>query len=136
MKKSELQQIIREEIQNIVDKNKPLNESIDPEILKNLFIGLQIATVGAAIAYRDISSGSDSIFRDWWSKIKNKWDAYKYKKNVQPIVDRLKKDKDIQEFFKQPISKQRTGWTNLLNLKLLDNEKQYLKQIYKKNLKQ
>ena len=55
MKTQELRQIIREEIQNIVDKNKPLNESIDPEILKNLLIGLQIATVGAAIAYRDIS---------------------------------------------------------------------------------
>ena len=135
MKKSELKQLIREEIQNITNKNNSLNESIDPEILKNLLVGLQVATMSAAIAYRDISSGSDSIFRDWWSKIKNKWDTYKYKKNVQPIVDRLKKDKDIQEFFKQPISKQRSGWTDLLNSKLLDNEKQYLKQIYKKDLK-
>ena len=135
MKRSELRQIIREEIQNITKKNNSLNESMDPEILKNLLVGLQVATMGAAIVYRDISSGSDSIFRDGWSKIKNKWATYKYKKNIQPIVDRLKKDKDIQEFLKRPISKQRSGWTDLLNSKLLANEKQYLKQIYKKDLK-
>ena len=80
MKKSELIQLIKEEISNILKKDKTLNESIDPEILNNLIIGLQIATVGTALVFRDINSGDDSIFRDWWGKIKNKWDKYKYKK--------------------------------------------------------
>jgi len=131
MNKSELKALIKEEIKKVLNEDVTINESVDPEILSNLLIGLQLAAAGTLLLYRDISAGSDSLFLDYWKKIKTKWHDYKYKKNIQPIIDRLKEDKDIQNFLKQPISKQRSGWINLINSKLLDNEKQYLKKIHK-----
>lgn len=131
MKKSELRNIIREEIQNVLKETRSvgkLNESIDPEAASLLFAILAATTSAATLAIR---AGAGDAIASGIRNIKNMWARYKDKKQMQPIIDRLKNDKDIKVFLSLPAAKQRGKWRKLINSKLKDSEKSYLNRITK-----
>jgi hypothetical protein len=64
----------------------------------------------------------------WWAKRKKD-------KAVQSIVDKLKDDPEVIAFMNQSKSAQRGNWFKLIEPKLNDEEKQYLKNIYRTNFK-
>jgi len=113
-------------------------EQLDEKVLSessDILLSIMPFIVGGLFASVDIAAGKDNSFILGWADVlKNKWKKFKYKKNIQPIVDRLKKDTDIINFLKMPNSKQRGQWKNLILSKLKDSEKQYLNKIYKSSL--
>lgn len=56
-------------------------------------------------------------------------------KKFSKIVDRLKADPDIKQFFSQSHKKQQSGWRNLLKSKLSDDEIKYIYRITKYSIK-
>lgn len=131
MKYSELRQLIREEIESELMEESFEIAELTP--LLYLFSGLAIGLLGGdLLTARD---AEDSLLGNWYLKLKSKWDNFKFKKNVQPIIDRLKQDPEVQSFFKQSATKQRGGWQNLLKQKLTDKEMKYLNQINKKYMR-
>ena len=64
----------------------------------------------------------------WWAKRKKD-------KAVQSIVDKLKDDPEVIAFMNQSKSAQRGKWFKLIEPKLNDEEKQYLKNVYRTNFK-
>lgn len=53
------------------------------------------------------------------------------KKQMQPIIDRLKEDEDIINFFKVPESDQRGKWRKLIATKLTNDELKFVNKIHK-----
>ena len=64
----------------------------------------------------------------WWAKRKKD-------KAVQSIVDKLKDDPEVIAFMNQSSSAQRGKWYKLIEPKLSDEEKKYLKSINKTQFK-
>jgi hypothetical protein len=56
-------------------------------------------------------------------------------KKLSKIVDRLKSDPDIKQFFSQSHKKQQSGWRDLLKSKLSDDEIKYIRRITKDSIK-
>ena len=137
MNKNELRNLIREEIETQVIK-----ESIDPNILAMMLYGVFSALVVADFYRGFPTKGKPSktpyilkwTTEDIPNKIKSMWKNFKFKRNVQPIINRLKDDKDIQAFFEQTPSSQRSGWVELLKTKLSDKELKYIHQLHKKHM--
>ena len=56
-------------------------------------------------------------------------------KKLSKIIDRLKVDPDIKQFFSQSYRKQQSGWRDLLKSKLSDDEIKYIRKITKNSIK-
>lgn len=94
-----------------------------------LLVILQAAAVvqGALIGQMAASGGGDGFhpiddLKAWWAKRKKD-------KAVQSIVDKLKDDPDVAAFMNLSNSAQRGKWYKLIEPKLNDEEKKYLKSI-------
>ena len=99
-----------------------------------LLLILQAAALnGLLFGSMAASSAGDGIhpindLKAWWAKRKKD-------KAVQSIVDKLKDDPEVIAFMNQSSSAQRGKWFKLIEPKLNDDEKQYLKNIYRTNFK-
>ena len=98
-----------------------------------LLLILQAAALNGLL-FGYMASGSGDGFhpvedlKAWWAKRKKD-------KAVQSIVDKLKDDPEVIAFMNQSQSAQRGKWFKLIEPKLNDEEKQYLKNIYRTNFK-
>ena len=94
-----------------------------------LLVILQAAAVvqGVLIGQMAAGKGGDGFhpiddLKAWWAKRKKD-------KAVQSIVDKLKDDPDVAAFMNLSNSAQRGKWYKLIEPKLNDEEKKYLKSI-------
>jgi hypothetical protein len=93
-----------------------------------LMIILQAAVVqGLLLGQMAASGGGDGFhpiddLKAWWAKRKKD-------KAVQSIVDKLKDDPDVAAFMNLSNSAQRGKWYKLIEPKLNDEEKKYLRSI-------
>ncbi len=98
-----------------------------------LLLILQAAALNGLL-FGSMATGSGDGFhpiedlKAWWAKRKKD-------KAVQSIVDKLKDDPEVIAFMNQSQSAQRGKWFKLIEPKLNDEEKQYLKNIYRTNFK-
>jgi hypothetical protein len=93
-----------------------------------LMVILQAAIVnGMLIGQMAAGSGGDGFhpiddLKAWWAKSKKD-------KAVQSIVDKLKEDPEVLAFLKMSNWAQKGKWYKLIEPKLNDSEKKYLKSI-------
>lgn len=98
-----------------------------------LLLILQAAALNGLL-FGSMATGSGDGFhpiedlKAWWAKRKKD-------KAVQSIVDKLKDDPEVIAFMNQSSSAQRGKWYKLIEPKLSDEEKQYLKSINKTQFK-
>ena len=113
-----------------------LNESegnLNEDSSVALALILQAAMVnGLLIGHMAANSGDGfhpiEDLKAWWSKRKKD-------KAVQSIVDKLKDDPEVSAFMSQTDAAQRGKWYKLIEPKLNDEEKQYLKSITRTKFK-
>ena len=96
------------------DTSYEINEAIDTSLMTILIT--QIATLtGFAVGARVVDSFYNSygeptvidVIKSWWKDRK-----------ANNIAKKLAQDNDVQEFLRQPITRQRSGWRKLLQSKL------------------
>jgi len=63
--------------------------------------------------------------------VKNLYNNWKRDKTITPILDRLSKDPEVVNHLKTKGTK---GIRNIINSKLMDNEKKYVNQVYGKDI--
>jgi len=103
-------------------------EMLNEDSSMALMIIMQAAVVqGLLIGQMYGDGGGDGFhpiddLKAWWAKRKKD-------KAVQSIVDKLKDDPDVIAFLNLSNSAQRGKWYKLIEPKLNDEEKQYLKSI-------
>lgn len=109
-------------------------ETINEDSASMLYAILTAANATAMISYALHSAGGgDPItpiqdLKNWWAKRKKD-------KAVQSIVDKLKDDPDVATFMSLSSSAQRGKWYKLIEPKLSDEEKKYLRSITKSDFK-
>ena len=113
------------------DTSYEINEAIDTSLMTILIT--QIATltgfaVGALVVDRfDNSYGEHTVIdviKSWWKDRK-----------ANNIAKKLAQDNDVQEFLRQPITRQRSGWRKLLQSKLDEKDYDYISKITKNSVK-
>lgn len=113
------------------DTSYEINEAIDASLMTILIT--QIATltgfaVGALVVDRfDNSYGEPTVIdviKSWWKDHK-----------ANNIAKKLAQDNDVQEFLRQPITRQRSGWRKLLQSKLDEKDYDYISKITKNSVK-
>ena len=109
---------------NIFD-NVTINESslgiLLPLIMTQVSVLILMATknLNSRNSYLYEPSMLDTI-KSWWKD-----------KKAAKIIKKLALDEDIQKFLQQPLSKQQSGWRDLLKTKLDENELEYINRITK-----
>jgi hypothetical protein len=97
---------------------------------------ITLAIMGGVILSADIGTWMDdpnaSILKGWFNNLKTAWKKFRFKREVLPIINKLKDDPEILDFLKQPQNIQIGNWKKLIAKKLNDKEMQYLDKIYKK----
>jgi hypothetical protein len=114
----------------INEKEEMLNEDssmallliMQAAVVNGLLIG-NLAANGAGDGFHPIAD-----LKAWWAKRKKD-------KAVQSIVDKLKDDLEVIAFMNQKDSAQRGKWYKLIEPKLNDEEKQYLRSITRTQFK-
>lgn len=147
MKKSILKQLIKEEISKILkeDKNQlkefdyvsyalgqtnPLSSGGQVSSTELMITGgILAAILGTGIYFWAKENG----FPNPISAIKGWWDNKKKKSEIKTIVDRLKKDPEVLDAVNNP---NKRGFWKIIDKKLLDTEKQYLKSITRSSFKE
>jgi hypothetical protein len=142
MKISEFRKLIREEIQSVLKQDKTqlkefdaisytLGHSSGGGSPTELMIagGILAAILGTYI----YSWATDSGFSNPISAIKGWWESKKKKAEIKKIVDRLKNDSEVLDAIKKP---NKRGFWKIIDGKLLDNEKQYLKSLTRGSFKE
>lgn len=113
------------------DTSYEINEAIDTSLMTILIT--QIATLtGFAIGARVVDSFNNSygeptvidVIKSWWKDRK-----------ANNIAKKLAQDNDVQEFLRQPITRQRSGWRKLLQSKLDEKDYDYISKITKNSVK-
>ena len=110
------------------------NESLNEDMAMTLLYVLLAAntTMMWTTALSGQGGGDDFTpiqdLKKWWAKRKKD-------KAVQSIVNKLKDDPDVIAFMSLTDSAQRGKWYKLLEPKLNDEEKQYLRSISKSSFK-
>jgi len=100
-------------------KESVLTEDITHEVILPLLPLLSvIAGVGIGSFIGDLDLDRGII-----QSLKDSWNGYFRNRAVKKIVDRIKDDKDVQEFLNHP---SKPGWTKMLVTKLTSEEKKYL----------
>jgi superfamily I DNA and/or RNA helicase len=118
--KSELREIIREEIQQ-------LNED-------SMLVQLGYALLGVAIgSVPVVMMGLKQNFGSVSNGIKELWNSYKDDKKLKQILLKLKGDEDLKPFLKDPNKK---GIRKVLTTKLSEDEMKYLNKITRNHLNQ
>lgn len=133
MKKSELRQIIREEIEKeLNEQNYLLNEDLSMQLLW-LLQAAAAAGISISAARNVAASMADNPGRGFHpiEDLKAWWARRKKDKAVQSIVNKLKDDPEVKAFMSQSQSSQRGKWYKLIEPKLSGEEKQYLRSITK-----
>jgi hypothetical protein len=116
--KSELREIIREEIQQ-------LNED-------SMLVQLGYALLGVAIgSVPVVMMGLKQNFGSVSNGIKELWNSYKDDKKLKQILLKLKGDEDLKPFLKDPNKK---GIRKVLTTKLSADEMKYLNRITRDHL--
>ena len=64
------------------------------------------------------------VIKSWWKDRK-----------ANNIAKKLAQDNDVQEFLRQPITRQRSGWRKLLQSKLDEKDYDYISKITKNSVK-
>ena len=115
-----------------INSMQNINEGVDPSLMTILIT--QIATltgfaVGALVVDKVINDSYGDptvidVIKSWWKDRK-----------ANNIAKKLAQDTDIQEFLQQPISRQRSGWRDLLKSKLDEKEYDYISKITKNSVK-
>lgn len=128
--KSQLREIIREEIQQLNENEVNLTAHA-------------IATIGAAIApWIGIGIGGGIVhLRDKYGSVskglvsvaKNMWTDYKNDKKLKEILLKLKGDEELKPFLKDP---RKRGIRKVLATKLSEDEMKYLNKITRNHLNQ
>ncbi len=106
----------QEEILN-EDSSLALMVILQAAVVQGLLIGTIAAAGGGGDGFHPIDD-----LKAWWAKRKKD-------KAVQSIVDKLKDDPEVTAFLNLSNSAQRGKWYKLIEPKLNDEEKQYLKSI-------
>jgi hypothetical protein len=104
------------------DSSLALMVILQAAIVNGLLIG-QMAANGSGDGFHPIDD-----LKAWWAKRKKD-------KAVQSIVDKLKDDPEVIAFMNQKDSVQRGKWYKLIEPKLNDEEKQYLRSITRTQFK-
>ena len=110
------------------DTSYEINEAIDTSLMTILIT--QIATltgfvVGAHVVYNSYGEPTViDVIKSWWKDRK-----------ANNIAKKLAQDNDVQEFLRQPITRQRSGWRKLLQSKLDEKEYDYISKITKNSVK-
>jgi len=99
-----------------------------------LILILQAAVVQGLLIGKMAASGSGDGFHPI-DDLKNWWSKRKKDKAVQSIVDKLKDDPEVAAFMNLTDSAQRGKWYKLIEPKLSNEEKQYLRSITKNSFK-
>ena len=115
------------------DESYEINEATDASLLTLLMTQIITLTgfaIGMVIADNITSNkyGEESIIdviKGWWKDRKAK-----------SIAKKLAQDNDVQEFLRQPITRQRSGWRKLLQSKLDEKELEYITKITKDSVKE
>ena len=148
MKKLEFRKLIREEIRKVLKQDKTQLKEFDfvsytlgrssalstgggQASTAELVIagGILAAVLGTGIYFWAKESG----FPNPISAIKGWWESKKKKAEIKKIVDRLKNDSEVLDAVKKP---NKRGFWQIIDGKLLDNEKQYLKSITRGSFKE
>ena len=106
----------QEEVLN-EDSSLALLVILQAAVVQGLLIGQLAAAGGGGDGFHPIDD-----LKAWWAKRKKD-------KAVQSIVDKLKDDPDVIAFLSLTNSAQRGKWYKLIEPKLNDEEKQYLRSI-------
>jgi hypothetical protein len=107
-----------------------INEPINEDMATNLMYLLLAANTTMLWTTALASQGGGGDFTPI-QDLKNWWAKRKKDKAVQSIVDKLKDDPDVIAFMNQTNSAQRGKWYKLIEPKLNDEEKKYLRSISK-----
>jgi hypothetical protein len=107
-----------------------VNEPINEDMATNLMYLLLAANTTMLWTTALASQGGGGDFTPI-QDLKNWWAKRKKDKAVQSIVDKLKDDPDVIAFMNQTNSAQRGKWYKLIEPKLNDEEKKYLRSISK-----
>lgn len=115
------------------DESYEINEATDASLLTLLMTQIITLTgfaIGMVIADNITSNkyGEETIIdviKGWWKDRKAKG-----------IAKKLAQDNDVQEFLRQPITRQRSGWRKLLQSKLDEKELEYITKITKDSVKE
>jgi len=143
MKTSEFRKLIREEIQSVLKQDKTQLKEFDAV---SYTLGRSGALGGSATELM-IAGGilaailgtyiyvwtKDNGFPNPISAIKGWWESKKKKAEIKKIVDRLKNDSEVLDAIKKP---NKRGFWQIIDGKLLDKEKQYLKSITRGSFKE
>ena len=129
MKKSELRNIIREEIER---------EQLNEDLFNSILIMGQSAMVGALLFQLIVGYMSKmfdktgkSKYLSWKPKdIINNFKTVRRDNKIIKIVDRLKNDSDIQEFLRNP---KKGEWQKLIKTKVKPEELKYVNGIWKRH---
>lgn len=113
------------------DTSYEINEAIDTSLMTILIT--QIATLtGFAVGALVVDGFNNSygeptviaVIKSWWKDRK-----------ANNIAKKLAQDNDVQEFLRQPITRQRSGWRKLLQSKLDEKDYDYISKITKNSVK-
>ena len=124
MKLSQLNQIIKEEVQ------KELNESA--EVMNATSIILPALGVLAGIPLGVLAGKAFLHDEPIIQQIKDWWQSKQDNKAMNKIANRIKDDPEVVAFLKNP---NKRGWQKMLASKLTDDEQQYVRSIYKNRIK-
>ena len=118
-----------QEYERNLDESEEFNEPINEDMVYNLYALLASANAMMAIGFALNNASGDPItpiqdLKNWWAKRKKD-------KAVQSIVNKLKDDPDVAAFMNQSTAAQRGKWYKLIEPKLNDEEKKYLRSISK-----
>lgn len=134
MKKSDLKQIIREEIQKVFDEQRKsqLDEAFELTPVAMLLLPFLAAKLGSDLGMliavaTDADVNIIQSIKDWWKSRKDD-------KAMNKIADRLKNDPEVQ-YFVDPKNQNKRGWRKMLATKLTPQEQEYIKSLYKSRFK-
>jgi hypothetical protein len=115
-----------------------LEENINESFLENEIIlllpfigvlGYELGIfIGDLYTHTNYSYDEESLLY----RIKRFFKENKENRIIQKIAKRLKNDQDVQEFINKP---NKSGWQKMLESKLLPEELEYLKRIYRSHFK-
>jgi cytochrome c-type biogenesis protein CcmH/NrfG len=117
----------------VESNNEESAEEINEDSAHTLYAILMAANATAAVSYALHSAGGGEFtpiqdLKNWWAKRKKD-------KAVQSIVSKLKDDPEVIAFMNLTDKAQRGKWYKLIEPKLSDEEKQYLRSISKSSFK-
>ena len=123
MKKSELQRIIKEEVDNVL-----MEGLLDSMPLMLSPIGQQMGLTSLLGRVLDFSDDDRSLKQ----RIEAWWQSRKDDKVLNKIAARIKDDPEVQTFVRQPYKK---GWKKMLASKLTPEEQRYVNLLYRQRFR-